>query len=687
MKISELWLREWVNPALNCEELSACLTMAGLEIEIISPAIESASECVHPADHIIDVAITPNRGDCLSALGLAQEIAALTQTTLHTPTFAKIDAKIKDALPVVIHEPEKCAHYVGRIIRGVAVDTVTPLWMQERLRRSEIKCIHPIVDVMNYVMVELGQPMHAFDLAKITGGIQVRLAKAQEKLELLDGQTVDLDKNVLVIADQQKPLAIAGVMGGLESSVTLKTTDIFLESAFFQPITIAHAVRHYKLNSESSYRFERGIDPLLQVHAIERATQLILEIAGGQPGPIVDVQDDTYLPQPKIIPLRIARVSKMLGIKMADHDIEAILQRLGFSIHKMADSWQVTAPARRFDITAEIDLIEEIGRLYHYENIPSHDPVAAMRINLRSEKKIYLSGIRNTLCDMGYQEVITYSFVDKKMQDLLEPRSQPKELLNPITADMSVMRTSLWPGLINTLIFNQNRQQHRVRIFETGLRFILNKGKLEQQKVLSALSYGSVLPEQWGVPTRQADFFDLKGDLENIFKLTFASNEFEFRQGSHPALHPGQTAEIYRQDEYVGIIGTLHPTVMQVLDVRGPMVLFEVLLDQIEIAKVPHFTEISKFPEIRRDIAILVDRTVPACLIQDTITHIAGELLGEITVFDVYEGKGIPSHSKSIALSLILQHPSRTLVDEEITDLMEHIVVALKEKFAAKLRG
>ncbi|HSW68937.1 MAG TPA: phenylalanine--tRNA ligase subunit beta [Gammaproteobacteria bacterium] len=793
MRLSERWLREWVNPELSREDLCENLTMAGLEIEEVVPVAEKFSGVVvgkvlrvekHPAadrlqvcevnaggpetlsivcgaknvkpemmtavalvgallpdntkikagklrgvfshgmlcsaselglagedseglivlppdapigrdvwdyldltDHILDVSITPNRGDCLSILGLAQDVSAITQTTARIPGISKIDAKISDNLSIQLDASEECPHYVGRVIRNVAADAMTPVWMQERLRRGGVRCISPIVDIMNYVMLELGQPMHAFDLEKISDGIHVRMAKVDESLELLNGEKVTLDSSTLIIADTEKPLAIAGVMGGMESGVTLLTQNIFLESAFFQPMCVARTSRHYKLNSESSYRFERGVDPALQVNAIERATRLILEIAGGTPGPVIDKINEKYLPQKKIITLRSDRIHKILGINFNEHQIEKILQSLGFMTEKSQEGWNVTVPARRFDITVEIDLIEEIIRIYGYDKVPEHLPVSGMQMNPFSEKKISLSVIRHLFCDKGYQEIIAYSFIDKKIQQLFDPDIQAKELLNPITTEMSVMRTSLWPGLINTLIYNQNRQQERAKIFETGLRYIVKNDVLRQQNVLSGLVCGNVFPEQWGVPARTADFYDVKGDIEHLLNLTSDMKLVEFKPAHHPALHPGQNADIYRDGMYLGVLGVLHPRLAQELSLSGTVILFELLLEGLEPAKLPHFQEISRFPEIRRDIAILVDQAVPIRLIQDTITHVAGGLLQALNIFDVYQGKGVKEGHKSVALSLTLQHSSRTLVDEEVAALMEQIIVTLKEQFAAELRG
>jgi phenylalanyl-tRNA synthetase beta chain len=792
MKISEIWLREWVNPTLTREQLCEKLTMSGLEVDGLTPVANPFTGVVvaevlevekHPeadklricqvnvggskpllivcgaanvraglkvpaalegaelgnnfkisrskirgvesngmlcsaqelglmeqsdgllelpqeapvgknlwdyltlADYVMDVAITPNRGDCLSVMGMAKEISALTEAKINMPTISPIKPAIKDVFPIKISAPNECPHYVGRVIRQVKADAETPIWMQERLRRSGQRCISPVVDVMNYVMLELGQPMHAFDLKTLSGGIEVRLAKANEEIALLDGQTVKLDPNTLLIADEKNPLAIAGVMGGLDSSVTLLTTDIFLESAYFKPERVARAGRKYILNSESSYRFERGIDPTLQVLAIERATQLLLDIVGGQPGPVIEVADKKSLPQPIVIALTKEKITTMLGLDIADDKITSILQRLGFTCEKNKTGWDVTVPARRSDISIAVDLIEEIARVNGYDFIPTQLSISKMLMNPCPESQIATALIRQTMCDLGFNEVISYSFVDKKIQLLFDPERTAKELLNPITAEMSVMRTNLWPGLVNTLLYNQNRQQSRVRIFEIGLRFIQKDGGLDQERVLSGLISGSAFPEQWGVPLRHCDFFDLKGDVQNLLKLTHNEQEFSFRPGSHPALHPGQTAEIHRNGQMIGVIGALHPAVMQALDVQNKVYVFEMLCEPLQTARVPRSAEISKFPEIRRDIAILVDQTVPAQRIQDTISEVAGELLKEVRVFDLYQGKGIAPEQKSIALALTLQHASRTLVDEEVAELMERVLSALQNRFAAELRG
>ncbi len=796
MKLSELWLREWVDPALTTDEVAQKLTMCGVEVESITPVAEKFSNVViaqiisiekHPeadrlhvcqvnvgqperltivcgaknlklqmkvpaalvgaelpnnikitrsklrgvvsegmlcsgreltltedsngilelpvdaplgqnvwdylnlSDRIIDLSITPNRGDCLSVQGMAREIAAITACDIKPHTIPTIESTVSDKLSItVLNAAEACPRYAGRVITHVKADTLTPVWLQERLRRSGIRSINAIVDVMNYVMLEQGQPMHAFDLQTISGGIQIRFAKATEELTLLDNQRVKLNQDTLVIADDTQPLAIAGVMGGLDSGVTLQTQSIFLESAFFQPHCITRTRQKYNLGSESSHRFERGIDPTLQVSALERATALIVEIAGGQVGPIVEVTQQTYLPKRAIISLRSARIHKILGFTIEDATIETLLQRLHFICEKNSTGWQVTVPVFRSDVSLEVDLIEEIIRLYGYEHVPLRQAIAPLQLNTNAETKLDLSHFRRTLCELGYHEVITYSFVNEKHQQLFDPVNQPKALINPITAEMSVMRTNLWSGLMEALLYNQNRQQPRVRFFETGLRFVpqpAEAGVFAQQKVISGIVSGAALPEQWGVPTRAVDFFDLKGDLIHLIGLTMAAHEFEFKPGVHAALHPGQTAEIWRAGRLVGVLGALHPSIAQELDTNGKVLLFELLFDELTNAHVPFATELSKFPEIRRDIAIYVDQTVPSQRIQDTIVDVGGELLKEVNVFDVYQGKGVPPNQKSVALALTLQHTSRTLLDEEVAAIMDRVISALIQRFAAELRG
>jgi phenylalanyl-tRNA synthetase beta chain len=643
------------------------------------------------SDYLIDLSITPNRGDCLSIRGVAKEVSALTETPLTELAFPEVKATIQDVLPITLEAKEDCPCYVGRIIRNIKTDAATPIWMREHLRRAGIRSISAVVDVTNYVMLELGQPMHAFSLETISGGIVVRNAKASEKVKLLDDSEIELSAETLIIADEKKPLALAGVMGGLDSCVTADTTNIFLESAFFKAMTVSRASRLYGLSSDSAYRFERGIDPLLQRNAMERATALILQIAGGEPGPITAVSHIELLPSPAVIDLRAARITKILGCVLPPGTEESIFRHLEFAYKKIPDGWRVTVPARRSDISIEEDLIEEIARIYSYDNIPRKLSTSGLQISQSSENVIPVSVIRHALRDLGYQEVITYTFVEKKLQALFDPNLTPKELVNPMTPEMAVMRTSLWPGLVNVLLYNQNRQQQRIRIFETGLRFIQSEKGLEQERVISGLINGAASAEQWGISTRTADFFDMKGDLENLFRLTHSLSEFGFEPAEHTALHaalhPGQSAQILRHGEPVGVVGALHPAIIQALKIDRRTIVFELNLDRLEQVAPLKSEEISRFPEIRRDIAILIEQSVPAKAVQDTISKVAGDLLKQVDIFDVYQGKGIEPGRKSVALALTLQHASRTLVDDEVAKLMDTIIIELKGQFNAELRG
>lgn len=656
-----------------------------LELENDAPVGKDLWAYLDLTDYTIDIGITPNRGDCLSVRGIAREISALSNSPLQPIDLTGITSQINDTFPVSIDNAMGCPRYVGRVIRNVQADAQTPVWLKERLRRSGVRSISPVVDVTNYAMLELGQPMHAFDLEKLNGGIEVRNSRQHEKITLLDASEKELDAETLVIADKVKPLAIAGVMGGLDSGVTLLTKDIFLESAFFAPKTIAKQRQFYHLNSDSAYRFERGVDPTIQREAIERATQLILEICGGKAGPIIEKVSEANLPIAKPIYIPHEKINKVLGIQITEKEIEAIFTKLNFIVRANGKGWDVEVPSYRFDITIAEDLIEEIARLYGYNNIPMHQIKGDLHIN-KADTHIDMADIRKSLCDLGYHEVISYSFISKQMQSLVDRDQVPRELVNPITADMTVMRTNLWGGLLNTFLYNQSRQQTRIRLFEIGTCFITNDDQLQQPTRIAGLISGSVNPIQWGDKEREVDFFDLKGDIETLL-ATQGIKKPVFKQSQHPALHPGQTASIYFENNFIGIIGALHPTISQSLDITGKVFLFEFDQSSLDGRFKAQYSEISKFPEIRRDLALLINETIPAQVIQDTIITVAGDWLKETFIFDVYKGKGIPAGLKSIALALILQHPTRTLVDDEVTELTTRVIEALKEKLGAELRS
>ncbi|HCW89171.1 MAG TPA: phenylalanine--tRNA ligase subunit beta [Marinobacter sp.] len=638
------------------------------------------------ADVTIDVDLTPNRADCLSVRGIAREVGALNSMAVDAPEVAPVDAVHSEVPDVVVRAPEACPRYLGRILRGVNLTVETPLWMQEKLRRSGIRSIDPAVDVTNYVMLELGQPMHAFDRDEIQGGIVVRMAEAGEKLVLLDGQEVALTSETLLIADHEKPVAIAGVMGGEHSGVSGKTRDLLLESAWFDPIRIAGKARHYGLHTDASHRFERGVDYNLAREAMERATALLMSIVGGEPGEIVEVASKEHLPAELTVDLREARVEEVLGLAIDRTTVEEILSRLGLRVEKLLKGgWRIRVPSFRPDIAIEEDLIEEVGRIYGYNNLPVTEPTGSLGLRPQEEAVRPLSAIRDYLVAAGYQEAITYSFVDPKIQTLLDPAREGIALANPISADLSVMRTTLWSGLLKTVVYNQNRQQPRIRLFETGLRFVDGDDGIDQQPMLAGIVTGNQFPENWANGRRNADFFDVKGELEGLF--TLLGIEVDFIPSQHPALHPGQTAELVRDGEHVGWLGTLHPQVQKKLDLNGTILMFELFLNSVVSGYVPNFKEISKFPEVRRDLAIIIGSDVAFAEVERVARKHAGECLTALRAFDVYEGENLGEGNRSLALSLFWQHPERTLNEDEVHSLFNGVIEALKEELGATLRS
>ncbi len=636
-------------------------------------------------DACIEVDLTPNRSDCLSLRGIAREVAVLNNTSVTELEINAIPAASDEHFPVEVGASAACPRYVGRVIKGINSKAETPLWMTERLRRSDIRTINPVVDVTNYVMLELGQPMHGFDLAKLEGGIKVRMAAQGELLTLLDGKEVKLNNDTLVIADHGRPLAIAGVMGGEDSGVSDETQNILLESAFFAPGYIAGKARSYGLHTDSSHRFERGVDPELQAMAIERATQLILEICGGIAGPVNEVASESDLPKPQAITLRSERIKRVLGIEVDGAEVERILSTLGLNCVAIESGWQVTAPSFRFDINIEVDLIEEIGRIFGYDNLPTTRPTPAMVMQPQTELQLPIYQLRRILVQRGYQEAITYSFVDPKVQQVLTPELAGVELANPISSDMSVMRTTLWSGLLQALSYNANRQQDRIRLFETGRRFVPMEDELAQEPVIAGVVWGDVNPEQWSEPGQKVDFFDAKGDVEALLRAG-GIEEACFEAAEHPALHPGQSAMISRGEQPIGWLGKISPVVAKQLDLPANIYLYELSLEALIEAKLPQFKPLSKFPSIRRDIAIIVDEKVSLESVQECIESAASLILKELKLFDIYTGKGIDSGKKSLAIALNLQDDSKTLTDEDVEAVVEKILNALSGELNAKLR-
>ncbi len=638
-------------------------------------------------DLAIDVDLTPNRSDCLGIAGIAREVGVLTGCDVTDWPQERVAEQTNTQLAIEVEASADCPRYVGRVIENINVNAMTPVWMQEKLRRSGLRSIGPVVDVTNYVMLELGQPMHAFDLDKLNGGIIVRTSQQGEKITLLDGQEVVITESTLVIADQSSPLALAGIMGGQDSSVDDQTKNIFLEAAFFSPLAIAGRARGYGLHTDSSHRFERGVDPELPRLAIERASALLLAIIGGQAGPITEVVSESDLPQTQVITLRADRIKRVLGIHIDAEQVEDQLTRLGLTVEKNNEGWQVTVPSFRFDLAIEVDLIEELGRLYGYDRLPETRPQGTVLTTDISEHTLATHRLQSLLVDRGYQEAITYSFVDPAIQQHLAVEGeQAIELANPISADLSMMRTSLWPGLIQALVYNLNRQHERVRLFEVGRIFKGTKDNVEQHRQIGGVLCGSRYAEQWSEKQRPVDFFDAKADVEALLAVGGEDN-IRFVAEQHPALHPGQSARVYKGEQAIGWLGALHPRLNKPLDLKTRVYVFELALSAVLKAQVPVFESVSKFPALRRDLALIVDTQTTAGEIDHCLNGIRSDILKGIQLFDVYSGDGVELGKKSIAVAFHLQHKERTLTDEEVESLMQSVAQILQEQIGAVIRS
>ncbi len=792
MKISENWLRTWVNPAINSETLSDQLTMLGLEVDELAPVAKPFTGVVvgevltveqHPDadrlrvttvnigsgeplqivcgapnvragmkapvatigavlpgdfkikkgklrgvesqgmlcgaseidledkidgllelpadapvgvnireylkldDNVIDISITPNRGDCFSIRGIAREIAVINQLQMNEPEIKSVDVTITDEKKVVI-STDGAPRYLGRVVKNVNVKAATPEWMEQALARSGIRTHSILVDVTNYVLMELGQPMHAFDLAKIEGTVHVRQAKPQEKLQLLNDQEVELQEDIMVIADDQKALAIAGIMGGLASSVTDDTTDIFLESAFFAPLAIAGRARRFGLHTDSSQRYERGVDFELPLIAMNRASQLIQELAGGEFGPIIVAEKTDLLPKREAIDLKQAQVDQLLGYQVAGEFIADALTRLGCKVTVKAEGeWSVVPPSHRYDMVIYQDLIEEVARIDGYDNIQISLPTMDVKL-AKYQDRFEIAELRQTIVTLGYQEAISFSFADAKLEKQLNPQVNPLMLANPISSDLAAMRSTLLSSLIPCVQYNLNRQQSRVRFFELGLRFDYQDAKsiedLKQIPTLALVAVGSQQPESWHVKPQPMDFFDFKGEIEEI--LAAGRVSVEYVRSERAWLHPGQSAEILVDGQSIGYLGRLHPSLENELDLSTTWV---AELDQTAVLQsyVSNFTELSRFPSIRRDIALLISDNINVRDIQQLIEKTGGELLDSTWLFDVYTGQGVEEGKRSLAFALLWQHPSRTLEDAEIKSGMDNIIQVLENTYQATLRA
>lgn len=791
MKVSELWLREWVNPPITAKELATQLTMAGLEVDSVTPVagvfnqvrvakvlktaphpqadrltlcqvdygheeplqIVCGAPNVRPGlkvalamigatlpngmtiketklrgelsqgmlcsfselgmgeqsegilelpsdapigsdlreymalnDTVIDIDLTPNRADCFSVLGIAREVAALNQSSLTEPNYLSPLPTHGETLTVDLNAPQACPQYYGRVIRNINPHALTPLWLTERLRRAGIRPIHPVVDVTNYVMLQLGQPMHAFNKQALEGGIQVRYSFPGETLKLLDDQEISLKENTLVIADKLKPLAIAGIMGGSESAVQSDTTDIFLESAFFNPQHLAGVARQYGLCTESSQRFERGVDPVIQLQALDMATALLLELVGGEAGPIIGAQVKASMPLPKSITFNPALVQKLTGVKVAEQDMASILDNLGLKTQTDEVPWKVTVPAHRFDIHLDVDLVEEIIRIYGYDRIEAQPMMAVVKVGLENNIEHLNQQLGCFLTARGYHEVISYSFVDPQLQTAIYPDRKGLSLLNPISSELSQMRVGLWPGLIAALIYNSHRQQSLIKLFETGVVFDTQNDELIERACIAGLISGDIGAMHWTEPTRALDFFDLKGDVQALL-ATLGKRQISFIPAIHPGLHPGKSAQIMWGQQALGWIGVLHPRLREELSLDHEVILFELDGEVLCHKTRPQYQKISKFPSVRRDLSFLIDETINAAQIEKAVIDaMDGTLLKSFDVFDVYLGDSVPVGKKSIAIALTLQDSNRTLVDEEVNTLIDNIVNQLHQQFAIVLR-
>ncbi len=790
MKISELWLSEWVSPPLMGSELADQLTMAGLEVDGVHPVagefdhvivakvlrtaphkeadrltvcevdtgnavipvvcgaanvrsglkvalalpganlpgglriklsklrgepsegmlcsstelgLEAVSEGIMELDEdapigsclrtylslndaVLDIDLTPNRADCFSVLGIAREVAALNQVPLRALPSVTRPLEIQDELSIRVEATDACPQYLGRLIRGIDRQAVTPLWMKERLRRSGVRLVHPVVDVTNYVLFELGQPMHAFDLNRIKGGLTVRYAREAEQLLLIEGQSVSLDEQVLVIADEQMPLALAGIMGGRDSAVSEETTDIYLESAYFNPLTVAGVARRFGLSSDGSQRFERGVDPALQRIALERATDLLVDMVGGQVGPITTIIHTDALPVTAPIVFHPSKVAQWTGLQLPEEEMKQHLLALGMTIVVHSGHWLISVPSYRFDLSLEVDIVEEITRLHGYDQITADSLMGVVKAGRVAPHQPLLHHMATCLCHRGYHETISYSFVDPLLQTLLYPEFKSLSLLNPISQELSAMRISLWPGLLASAVYNVHRQQTVLKLFETGVIFDRQGDDLVERKRLAGLLTGEQGALNWSEATRSFDFFDLKGDVQAMLE-GLSYRELDFVAATHPALHPGKAARVMLGEQLVGWIGALHPRLLDELDLTDEVLLFELDLDVLSAPPTVRYQAISKYPQIRRDLSLVVPMGVVAADIEKTIRRaFPNPWLKSIDIFDVYQGDAIPVGKKSVAVALTLQDDHRTLVDTEIHSGISVILQALDDTYTITLR-
>jgi len=653
-----------------------------------APVGQDVRELLDLNDAVIEISLTPNRADCLSLLGVAREVAALTDEPLNTPVIEAVAPVIDSRREIVLDAPEACPRFCGRVIEGVDATAVTPDWMKRRLERSGIRSISALVDITNYVMIELGQPLHAYDNTKLDGAIHARLATPGEQLLLLNEQTIDLDENTLLITDDRNVLGMAGIMGGEESGVTLETRDVFLEAAFFTPDAVAGRAREYGFSSDASHRFERGVDFALSPVAIERATQLMLDICGGQPGPVNVAEVLDKLPVRQPVTLSPSRARKLLGVDLSDEQIAALLERVHLDVTREGDAFRVVPPSYRFDIEIDVDLVEELARLHGYDNIPAVAPQGTLAMLPRSEDTRDLWTVRRQVADRDYQEVVNYAFIEDAWERDFCGNEAPIRLANPIASQMNVMRSSLIPGLVNTLTVNRKRQNPRVRAFEVGRCFIADAhatpvAGYRQPVRIGLLAAGSAASEQWGQGVRNVDFYDVKGDMEALF----APAQLRFEAAEHPALHPGRSARILLDGQDIGVMGELHPKWVQKYDLGTPPVVCEIDADAATTASLPVYAPISRQPAVTRDMALVLDQQISVARVLDALRSVELTIVKAIELFDVYQGKGIDPDKKSLAFRVLMQDTQRTLEDAEVDAAVAALVQRAEADFGARLRG
>ncbi len=651
-----------------------------------APLGEPVRDYLRLDDAILDIDLTPNRGDCFSVLGIAREVAATQGLELEIPANVPVTAQSSATFNVTLEAEAGCPRFIGRLIRGISTSVISPVWLSERLRRAGLRAIHPVVDVTNYVMLELGQPLHSYDEQKLDTGIVVRLARKAENLTLLDGRKISLDPDVMVIADSSGAIGLAGIMGGQSTAVDAQTQDIFLEAAYFPPPAMAGRARRLGLQTDASMRFERGVDPEHQARAIERATALLVEIVGGEPGPLVESKLSEHLAANEPILLRHERLQAVLGLDVHTENVERILKILAMDVTRQKGGWRVTPPGFRFDLRIEEDLIEEVARMIGYDNIPVTPELSAGHLGTATESRVTEERLADLLAARGYSEIISYSFVDEELENAINPGTAMAKLANPISKDLSVMRRSLWPGLLKTASQNLSRQRNRMRLFEMGAQFSVVANSIVETRVLAGLVAGSLWPEHWDFDATAADFFDIKADIEAIFQLTGRLDELQFSPAEHPALRPGQTAHLRLAGERIGWLGALHPGLEHRLELRTNVILFALRLEETLHSALPNFRAYSKFPSVRRDIAVVVDENISVDRIIENVRENAGDMLQNVKIFDVYRGKGIDSRLKSVALGLILQDTSRTLTDADADRMVSAVTKHLGRALGATIR-